>query len=354
MKQTISIGLVAVLAFAGGALAAVTTVNLANSTITGVRVTDADGDRIPDLVESELCSRKVARDQLILAEAGRCANAKDFLPPEERHVVPLYLTITSGPDADKDLVPSSVRLVSTTVTIDPFQTKDRVVRLSTSSDSIDVPVDTDDADASQPVPTKVSSTIEVPVDVVMGRDGDRDLVPGNLAVKWSTITVDRTNLKPIVKLSTPTTQAMPVDENDKNPDVPAASMVEMSIPMQVRHSADMDNDLLPGSVSVAMDSYRFDRRLGSLELTYLGRSSSSKTIDQDERDRDNTIPMSAIDADVDFIPDSVESLICMIQSETSASDGRCVGSDGSGEDGSGSNFIGPAGVENPWSFRASS
>ena len=350
MRKTISIGLVGLLAFAGGALAAVTTVNMANATLPVVKTGDADGDRIPDKLEIELCSRQLTRDQLALAQAGRCLDAKNYMPPEERHLVPLYLVLVPGTDADGDLLPKSVTLTSTVVTIDPFQTDKDIVRFSTSTDSIEVPVDTDDADASQPVVMKVSSPIEIPIGIAIGRDADRDLLPGGLTLKWATLTVDRSSLKAVYKFSSPTNQLVAIDSDDMDPDMPAVSFVDISLPMKVTHSGDMDNDLLPGAISVAMDTYKFDRRLGSLELKYLGRTTTTKTVDEDEGNRDNAIPLSAIDKDADFLPDSVEAIICMVQSESSDDDGRCVAQDGSGSDGSGSNFVGPVHAQNPWSF----
>ncbi len=350
MRKTISIGLVGLLAFAGGALAAVTTVEIANAALPGVKTGDSDGDRIPDRLETELCSRQLTRDQLALAQAGRCLDPKNYLPPEERHLVPLYLILAPGTDADGDLLPKSVKLTSTVVTIDPFQTDKDIVRFSASADSIDVPVDTDDADASQPVVMKVTSPIEIPIDIAIGRDGDRDLLPGGLTLKWATLTVDRSSLKAVYKFSSPTSQLVAVDSDDADADMPAVSFVDISLPMKVTHSGDMDNDLLPGAISVAMDTYKFDRRLGSLELKYLGRTTTTKAVDEDEGNRDNMVPLSAIDADVDFVPDAVESIICMVQSESSDDDGRCVRKDGSGEDGSGANFVGPVSAPNPWSF----
>lgn len=350
MRKTISIGLVGLLAFAGGALAAVTTVNIANASLPGVRTGDSDGDRIPDKLETELCSRQLTRDQLALAQAGRCLDPKNYLPPEERHLVPLYLLVAPGADADGDLLPSSVKLTSTVVTIDPFQTKDAIVRLSAGTESIDVPVDTDDTDASQPVVTKVVSPIEIPIDIEVGRDADRDQLPRGLTLQWATLTIDRSSLKTVYKFSASTSQLVDIDSDDADPNMPATSFVDISLPMKVTHSGDMDNDLLPGAISVAMDTYKFDRRLGSLELKYVGRTTTTKIVDEDETNRDNMVPLSAVDADVDFVPDSVESIVCMVQSETSDDDGRCVGKDGAGEDGSGSNFVGPASAPNPWSF----
>jgi len=353
MRKTISVGLVAVLAFAGGALATATTVSLTNASLGPLPgAGDKDGDRLPDALEMELCSRQITRDQFTVAGVGRCLDAKNYLPPEERHLMPLYLSATPLVDADGDLLPSKVKLSSVVVTIDPFNTKKQIVTMSAASDSIEVPIDTDDSDPTQPVVSRVTSPIEIPLDLELNKDMDRDVLPGGVTLKWGTVTVDRSNLKKLVELSSATDQYVAVDENDKDPHVPATSFVDIALPIKVEHSADMDNDLLPGSVSVAMDTYRFDRRLNSLEFKFVGRETTTKAIDEDESDRDNVAPLSAIDADVDFIPDSVESIICMVQSESSVSDGKCVRSDGSGDDGSGPNFVGPIGVSNPWSFRA--
>jgi hypothetical protein len=352
MSKTISLGLVAILAFAGGALAAVTTVNLSNAAAPSLpMVGDADGDRIPDALEKELCSRPLTRDQLARAEAGRCVDANNYLPPEERHIVPLYITVVPGPDADGDLLPAYIRLTSTIVTIDPFQTKEPIVRMTPSAEFIDVPIDTQDADKSQPVLTRVTSPIEIPIGVELGRDGDRDLLPGVLTLKWAKLTVDRSNVKAVISYSPITSQDYTIDENDKDANVPATSFVEIALPAKVSHTGDFDNDLLPGAVTVSMDTYKLDRRLGTLALSYVGRTDTTKTIDEDETKRDNVLPLSAIDADVDFLPDSVELLVCMVQSETMAEDGKCVRSDGTGPDGSGTNFVAPVGVRNPWSFQ---
>lgn len=344
-------GLVAVLAFAGGVLAAVTTVNLSNATLTGLPTAgDADKDRVPDAIEKELCGRQFTREQIALAEVGRCKSLVDYLPPEERHLMPLYLVVASGVDADKDLVPSKVTLTSTIVIIDPFQTKEAIVRMTPGTDSTDVQLDTDDADPNQPAVSKVVSPIEVPLDMELGKDVDRDALPGSMTLKWAKLSLDRTNVKSPISLVAASTQAIPIDENDKDANVPASSQVDISIPTKASHSGDGDNDLLPGSVTVKMETYKFDRRMNVLKLSYVGATSSTREIDGDDKDRDSDLPMSAVDMDADFMPDSIEGLVCKVQSESDPSDGRCVKADGSGVDGSGSNFMPPVGVPNPWSF----
>lgn len=349
MNRAVPLGVVTALALTG-VVFAISPVEMTDAILNPLGRSDADGDRIPDAVEKELCARPLSRNQLKEAGVGRCADTNDYVPPEEKHIVTLYSGVVLGPDEDRDGLPAYVTLTSNLVVIDPFQSSKAIVRLQPATETLKQTVDANDQDPASPVPTRIEVPTKVPLDFELGKDEDRDGLPSTLTLKWGTLTIDRSNLKAPYSFKAGEEQTVPVDQWDTDPEMPVVSTVALHIPVSVAVSGDADNDLVPGEVRITYDDLSFDRRnVKDLSQAYKGRHTDATALDGDDQDRDNYVGLTAIDRDVDFIPDAVEEYICMVQSEATPDDGKCVAADGQGADGSGKNYVAPAGgVRNPW------
>lgn len=402
---------------------------------------DADGDRVPDALESVLCGREVTADALSsLGGAGRCASPSDYVPPlvEQDFVVPT--TPVLGPDADHDGIPSTVKLDGTRVTVstaagsplvtsspspaarpytldpddrdantpvpyvimvplipmgarpgadadhDGFPKDVEVMRANLTFDrrvgipetlnpslpstgsaaaatgsplkfesapSAWVDVDPDDANAANPVASTVRSDTAIPTDVRLGPDHDHDDLPATVIVSFGYLIVDRTvaggggtasaSASP-VRFEDAGSQSEPVDPDDSDADNPAAvKFGPVSAPISAERGPDADGDNIPASVSITWLDVTVDRRSIARSHASFGMHEETTPLDlEDDTSRNDPVPFDAIDHDGDSLPDEAEPWVCKLQDRSTPADGKCVRSDGSGADGSGTNYVPPA------------
>ncbi|MBI2077257.1 MAG: hypothetical protein HYT80_02635 [Euryarchaeota archaeon] len=311
---------------------------------------DKDKDMVPDETEKLLCGRDLVRS-MVLAQTpilGRC-NGADWLPAREIVVADIPTAYKLGLDGDRDGFPTHVDLIMTHVDINPFRAD--YVRLTPTTTVVPVPLDSlfSDADANTPVVSKIDVPVDLPTAVVQGGDKDFDALPAEIIVKTSKVSFDRRAAMPLA-FAEGGEQRAPVDLFDNDADLPAVSVVTVPVLTGAWHDGDGDNDLLPHALKFKWLDVTVDRRTTAAEKTSTKARTLDVLVDENDANRNSVIQFSLIDQDGDIYPDEVEKVVCLAQDEFDPMDGRCVGADGKGEDGSGDNYIAPKGVPNPWSI----
>lgn len=310
---------------------------------------DSDGDRVPDAVEQALCGRSIALQGINAANGGLGGcRGTNWVAPERVAAGAIPTGYTLGPDGDRDGFPSYVRLTRNELDINPFRGK--VVLLDAAAPAMDVSIDPSDDDANMPALSERTVEADLPFAVMLGPDADYDGLPAYAKVQRGHLVFDRRAALPVNFRATDGVQH-PVDSNDTDPEVPANSTIKVWLPVGAHHTTDADQDLIPGAITVAGTEITVDRRTNAEQRVTSRSTSKTIVLDANEADRNDRIPYTLVDADADFLPDGVESAICLVQDQFATDDGICVRSDGSGPDGSGANYVAPVGRPDPWSFR---
>lgn len=308
-------------------------------------VGDSDRDRVPDSVEQTLCGRTVTLQTIKSnpVTLGGC-DRSNWIAPSRIVVAYLPTGIVPGPDADRDGIPASVLVTRVEIDINPFRTK--VALLSPAADS-KVPIDPDDHNAEVPPTTSHGASMQVPYAVHMGSDADFDGLPSSVSLQLGNIVVDRRANYPVTFRPT-TTVERTVDPDDADPDQPAASRIELWLPVRAFHTVDSDQDYMPGSITVHGLTLTIDRRTNTDQRITQRETDRTIVFDADDKDRTQAFAYSTSDADIDAFPDEIETVICLVQDPSTSEDGVCIRSDGTGADGSGVNYVQPMGRKSPW------
>ncbi len=298
---------------------------------------DKDRDGVPDSVEYQLCSRSALEGALAATGLGSC-DGVDWKPEDVSGDVWIPSSVVPGPDADGDALPSHVEVVLIAATVDVFSAE-RITFGATQT--VTVTIDEDDTDADVPAPSIVQVSAPIPTRVEQGPDGDGDGLGSTLTLHFSELTIDRRlDSDDPVTFSDAMSVTEHLDRWDDDADMPVLSRIAAPIPTGAHHTGDGDGDRLPGAVVLSFATIEIDRRDGSKP------SWSTMTmeipIDLDDADRDDVVPYHLIDDDMDLILDDLEPIICGIQDRYDDADGRCVRDDGTGEDGSGDNYVLPS------------
>jgi hypothetical protein len=343
MKNSILIGSLALLAIviAGVATMGPATVLLSSPS------TDRDQDNVPDTVEAELCDRPVTAKAILAGQVGRCVTAQDWLPPNVAQRTFLPATIVMGPDADRDGLPAYVRLDGMDVAVNPFSANPiTLTKTSGKTVSVDEGSSGDDSNRNVPLVSGVKMPIAIPLGYEMMRDGDRDDLPSAVQVKMVYLMLDRSSpLKTIASFDDAADVLVPVDSHDDDASQPVVDVLRVSyVPTRAWHDGDADEDLVPHALTVEYANITVDRRVKvASERVSIATSALKQVLDQDDGARDNVVQWSLIDKDVDFVPDEVEAVFCLLEKKSDPSDGVC--------DASGKDYGAVAGFENPWSFK---
>ncbi|HLE47348.1 MAG TPA: hypothetical protein VI818_03545 [Candidatus Thermoplasmatota archaeon] len=313
---------------------------------------DKDKDQVPDEIEKQLCGRDLVRS-MILAQTpllGRC-NATDWLPAREVVVADIPTGYKLGLDIDRDGLPTHVDLTMTRVDINPFRAD--YVRLLPTTTVVPVQLDSlfSDNDPNAPVVSKIEVPVELPTAVVQGKDKDFDALPGEIILTTSKVFFDRRAAMPLT-FEAASQKPVPVDLFDDDASMPVVSVVTVPVLTGAWHDGDGDNDLLPHALKFQWLDVTIDRRTTAAQATTMKVRTHNVLVDENDANRNSIVPFSLIDQDGDIYPDEVEKVVCLVQDEFDSLDGRCVGVDGKGEDGSGENYVAPKGVPNPWAIGA--
>lgn len=309
---------------------------------------DLDQDRVPDATEQTLCGRALTSQSLTAAAGalGRC-DGNNWLSPERVAGGLLPIGIQTGEDLDMDGFPASIDLQRIEVDVNPF--REIVLRLETAT-SLQLPVDSQDADPNIPTISQRTIPVDVLYAIQMGADEDYDGLPSTVTFQMGHLLFDRREIPPVRFLPTNATTRV-VDEDDKDPEKPATSRVSIWVPIRAHHTMDSDRDYVPGSITVHGTTVTVDRRTNAQQQITTEETSRTLDLDPDDKDRSDVIPFEAFDGDADETPDRMESVICLVQDRFTAADGICVRTDGTGDDGSGENYIPPTHADSPWSLR---
>lgn len=328
------------------------TANLAwNFTAYSSTTVDPDGDRIPTILEGELCGRNLTRTLFNDPNVpGHCASNTNFVPPTTTATFFVPMNVKLGPDADQDGAPSTLTLQGVNLTLNPF--RPGLARASPAPDTV-VPADPNDADPNTPLLSVFQVPQPVPIGVQLGPDADHDGLPATVTVLRANVVVDRRNPTNPVTLTPASAFVIGVDSpplgDDQDPNNPLSGVVgPVPIPIRVEQDGDHDNDYLPGNVTITWLDVTIDRTR-DFPLV-LGHHQTRLLVDENDGNRNAPVPFAAVDADGDLVADGAEFWICQVQNENTPDDGRCVQPDGTGADGSGPNYVPPASAPNPWSL----
>ncbi|HLE46669.1 MAG TPA: hypothetical protein VI818_00090, partial [Candidatus Thermoplasmatota archaeon] len=290
------------------------------------------------------------------AKTGTCVSQRNWVPPQGESSFFIPSIMVKGPDVDADGLPFDVQLTGYQF----YGTSGSL--LATPGARLAVPLDQKpmglDSSASVPDEATVDlflregdiRCVSVATGVKLGPDEDQDGVPAYAEVYKLTFQFDTRNVGMGCGQGTAFNgQAVVLDANDHDPNVPVGNMVgTVSVPIQAYHGGDSDNDLIPNHVAIRWLDVSLERgSTGSPEIQTKNRDTQHQ-LDADAEESNSPVPFNAFDGDLDGVPDIMEPWICKIQDAASSLDGRCVKSDGTGADGSGSNYVPPMGRPNPW------